>query len=68
MSAQNFKAIERELTEAAAVYVPRKPWTTDELKLVAMFYNKVPVRLLAQKLGRTVAAVHEINRRNKVVA
>jgi len=44
----------RDLEAAAKAHRPRnKAWTAAESDLVRQFYGKVPVKLLAEKLGRT---------------
>lgn len=47
-----------ELEQAKANYRPRcKPWRDDEVELLRRFYGKVPIHLLASKLGRTTTGV-----------
>ena len=53
-----------ELEAAKRNYQPRyRLWTKAEIKLVELYYNKVPVSLLAKKLKRTINSVQNFSKR-----
>lgn len=48
-----------DLAKASETYVPsHRPWTSEETEAVKLFYNKVPMNLLTQKLNRTRSAIN----------
>ena len=52
--------IRKELAQASKTYKPiARAWTDEEKAIVNEFYNKVPIRLLAEKLGRTIASIQQ---------
>lgn len=53
-----------ELEAAKKNYQPRnRSWTKAEIELVGLYYKKVPVELLAKKLGRTISSVQTFSQR-----
>jgi hypothetical protein len=48
----------RELEEAAKAYIPtRKSWTKEDNEILKEFYGKVPMKFLADKLGRSIKSM-----------
>jgi cytochrome P450 len=69
VKASQLKAIRAELDQMASCYKPRnKPWTRDETEIVLDFYNKIPLRVLCEKLGRTADSIrNHISRLQQVM-
>ena len=58
------KSILKELEAGARDYKPRcKPWTAAEDDAVRRFFGRVPITLLASKLGRGLDSVEHRHRR-----
>ena len=54
----NTAKIRKELAELAKTYKPSKRfWTIEEERILKEFYGKVPIKVLANKLGRTVSSL-----------
>ena len=54
----NIAQIRKELATEAKTYNPkRRYWTMEEEAILAEFFGKVPVDVLAKKLNRSVASV-----------
>jgi len=48
-----------DLQQLAESYAPRnRGWTDEETKVLRMFYGKVPARVLAKKLGRSLNSIY----------
>jgi hypothetical protein len=58
VKASQLKAIRAELEQIASCYRPRnQAWSKDELQLLQDFYDKVPMKVLCEKLGRSAASI-----------
>ena len=55
----NYEKLRQELEQEAMKPQRCKPWTEDEVRLLREFHNKVPDKVLAAKLGRTVASIRQ---------
>ena len=54
----NIAQIRKELAAEAKTYTPiRKAWTKEDNAILKEFYGKVPMKFLADKLGRTVRSM-----------
>ena len=59
--------MERQLEVAARNHQrSRWPWSEWETRTLHKFYGRVPVPVLAEKLGRTIAAVHSAAQRENI--